>query len=78
MSDVTLDYGAPEIATRPITKVRMPAVVERWWSAQRLRSNIAHLDDRMLADVGFSPRDLGFSERLTRRYIPEGTAWRHD
>jgi uncharacterized protein YjiS (DUF1127 family) len=67
MSEISLDYYAAEIALRPIGKMTTPSVVKRWWSRRRLRSSIAHLDDRLLADVGFSRRDLGFSERLMRQ-----------
>jgi uncharacterized protein YjiS (DUF1127 family) len=34
---------------------------------RRLARSIAHLDDRLLADIGLGPEDLGFAERLARR-----------
>jgi uncharacterized protein YjiS (DUF1127 family) len=34
---------------------------------RRLARSIAHLDDRLLADIGLGPEDLGFSERVARR-----------
>jgi uncharacterized protein YjiS (DUF1127 family) len=39
----------------------------RWLARRRLRQSIAHLDDRLLADVGLGPEDLGNVERFTRR-----------
>ena len=38
----------------------------RLLARRRLRRSIAHLDDRLLADIGLSPEDLGFAERLAR------------
>jgi uncharacterized protein YjiS (DUF1127 family) len=34
---------------------------------RRLRRSVAHLDDRLLADIGLSPEDLSVTERLARR-----------
>jgi hypothetical protein len=34
---------------------------------RRLARSIAHLDDRLLADIGLNSEDLGFSERFARR-----------
>jgi uncharacterized protein YjiS (DUF1127 family) len=64
-------------ARRPeATKVSI-AIASRWtelrcawmrWSARRrLRQSIAHLDERLLADIGLDPEDLGFTERFARR-----------
>jgi hypothetical protein len=33
---------------------------------RRLARSIAHLDDRLLADIGLGPQDLGFAERIAR------------
>ena len=41
---------------------------------RRLRRSIAHLDERLLADIGLDPQDLGFAERFARRRA----ANRHD
>ena len=38
----------------------------RLLARRRLHRSIAHLDDRLLADIGLSPEDLGFAERLAR------------
>jgi uncharacterized protein YjiS (DUF1127 family) len=51
------------------------SAVEHWRSVRRLRSSIAHLDDRLLADVGFSQRDLGFAERFVRATVAGGSMW---
>jgi uncharacterized protein YjiS (DUF1127 family) len=34
---------------------------------RRLRRSVAHLDDRLLADIGLSAEDLSVTERLARR-----------
>jgi uncharacterized protein YjiS (DUF1127 family) len=56
----------------------LKAVPARWLSRQRLGGNIAHLDDRLLADVGLGPGDLGLGERLIRRFAAGGDIWRRD
>ena len=77
-----LEMAMPEAfvhcrARRPeATKVSI-AIASRWtelrcawmrWSARRrLRQSIAHLDERLLADIGLDPEDLGFTERFARR-----------
>ena len=38
----------------------------RWLARHRLGRSIAHLDDRLLADIGLGPHDLAFAERLIR------------
>jgi uncharacterized protein YjiS (DUF1127 family) len=39
----------------------------RWSARRRLRRSVAHLDDRLLADIGLSAEDLSVTERLARR-----------
>jgi Domain of unknown function (DUF1127) len=34
---------------------------------RRLHRSVAHLDDRLLADIGLSAEDLSVTERLARR-----------
>ena len=41
---------------------------------RRLAQSIAHLDDRLLADIGLGPQDLGFAERVARSRAT-GTAY---
>ena len=41
-------------------------------SRRRLALSIAHLDDRLLADIGLSPEDLGFAERHARSRANRG------
>ena len=69
-----LSDGAP--AEREWTKPE-EATVSRWakirrlwadWSAhRRLGRSVAHLDDRLLADIGLNAEDLSVTERLARR-----------
>jgi hypothetical protein len=56
----------------------LKAVPARWFSRQRLSGSIAHLDDRLLADVGLGPSNLGLGERLIRRFVAGGDIWRRD
>jgi uncharacterized protein YjiS (DUF1127 family) len=39
----------------------------RHMGRRRLARSIAHLDERLLADIGLGPEDLGFAERVARR-----------
>jgi len=60
---------------RPTAK--LPAIASRlaalrlawecWVAHRRLAQSIAHLDDRMLADIGLRPEDLPIAERIARR-----------
>ena len=43
----------------------------RWSAHRRLCQSIAHLDERLLADIGLDPEDLGFAEPFARR-LPGG------
>jgi hypothetical protein len=47
----------------------------RWWARQHLKAGIGHLDDRLLADVGFKTRDRGLADRLIRHFALGGTLW---
>jgi hypothetical protein len=38
----------------------------------RLARSIAHLEDRLLADIGLSSQHLGFAERLARGKAARG------
>lgn len=40
---------------------------DRRATRRRLARSIAHLDDRLLTDIGLSPENLGFAERVARR-----------
>lgn len=68
-----LQYNA-----RQRTTARLPAAVASRWAdlrsawerragRRRLARSIAHLDDRLLADIGLDSEDLGFAERVARR-----------
>jgi hypothetical protein len=65
-------------SARESRSLQLPvAIASRWTALQsalhqrraqwRLRRSIAHLDDRLLADVGLGPQHLGLAERLARR-----------
>jgi uncharacterized protein YjiS (DUF1127 family) len=56
----------------------LKSVPARWFSRQRLGASLAHLDDRLLADVGFDPSHLGLGERLIRRFAAGGDIWQRD
>jgi uncharacterized protein YjiS (DUF1127 family) len=47
----------------------------RWLARKRLQRSIGHLDDRLLADIGLCPRDLGFAQRLLRGHMAGGNVW---
>jgi uncharacterized protein YjiS (DUF1127 family) len=47
----------------------------RWLARNRLRRSIALLDDRLLADIGLCPRDLGFAQRFLRGHMAGGEIW---
>lgn len=72
MSGTVLEYYAKQRAT-----ARLPASIasrlaelrsawDRRAARRRLARSIAHLNDRLLADIGLGPEDLGFAERLAR------------
>jgi len=48
-----------------LTALRL--ALERWTVHRRFALSIAHLDDRLLADIGLGWEDLGFAERVARR-----------
>ena len=67
-----LDYHAKQHAVP-----RLPASIasrlaelrfawRRRMARRRLARSIAHLDDRLLADIGLGPEHLGFADRLAR------------
>ena len=49
--------------------------VARWSARQRLRRSIAHLDDRLLDDVGLEPRKRGLADRLIHRVAAGDGIW---
>jgi hypothetical protein len=71
---------------QPATATLPAAIASRWSDLQsewirrvgrrRLARSIAHLDDRLLADIGLSAEHLGFSERVARsRAGRDGSYW---
>jgi uncharacterized protein YjiS (DUF1127 family) len=51
------------------------ALAARRAARQRFTRSIAHLDDRLLADIGLEPQHRGFADRLIRRIAPGGGIW---
>jgi uncharacterized protein YjiS (DUF1127 family) len=81
MADAVLDRGGTRCAAAPVVQSAWRALRDaaaRWLARRRRSANIAHLDDRLLADAGFKPQDLGLGERLIRRYVAGGDIWRRD
>jgi uncharacterized protein YjiS (DUF1127 family) len=75
-----LDYRAKQRAVP-----RLPAPIawglgelrlawRRRVARRRLARSIAHLDDRLLTDIGLGPEHLGFADRLVRGGAA-GTDW---
>lgn len=81
MSDAILDsraIGRDATTAAPLVRrgwTALKPVSARWLSRRRLGGSIAHLDDRLLADVGLDPSYLGLGERLIRRFAPGGDIW---
>jgi len=72
MTEALVDCRARQVdmaAVQPVISrlAKLRSRLMNWLARNRLRRSIAHLDDRLLADVGLSPDDLGFSERFSRR-----------
>ena len=73
MPGTLIDYRAREHAAgRPSAAIAsrlmdLQSAWMRWLARHRLARSIAHLDNRLLADIGLGPHDLGFAERLSRR-----------
>ena len=70
----------PAIATlSAVIASRLSSVRSAWVrraGRRRLARSIAHLDDRLLADIGLSAEHLGFSERVARsRAVRDGRYW---
>jgi uncharacterized protein YjiS (DUF1127 family) len=59
-------WTKPADATGP-RWARIRQAWTRWSARRRLRRSVAHLDDRLLADIGLSAEDLSVTERLARR-----------
>ncbi len=75
MPGTLLDYRAKERVTAKLSAAIAPQFIElqsAWMSRvrrHRLARSIAHLDDRLLADIGLSAQDLGFAERVARSRV---------
>jgi uncharacterized protein YjiS (DUF1127 family) len=73
-----IEYRASERATGTLRAAiasrlaELRSAWERQASRRRLARSIAHLEDRLLADIGLGPEDLGFSERHARSRATHG------
>jgi uncharacterized protein YjiS (DUF1127 family) len=76
-SDTALPGALFENHGRQHATARLPAAIalrlgefhsawKRWAERRRLARSIAHLDDRLLADIGLGREHLGFAERVAR------------
>jgi uncharacterized protein YjiS (DUF1127 family) len=75
MPDNLLEYPTRERAAGTLSATiasRMAELRSAWASRRRLARSIAHLDDRLLADIGLGPEDLGFAERHARSRATHG------
>jgi uncharacterized protein YjiS (DUF1127 family) len=85
MPEALVDWRARQGGATNITPViaRLWSELRRSWmrgsARRRLRRSIAHLDDRLLADIGLGAEDLGLTERLARRYAASlQNFWSHE
>jgi uncharacterized protein YjiS (DUF1127 family) len=76
-----LEYHARQRATAKLPAVIATRLIElrSAWKRQvrrrRLARSIVHLDDRLLADIGLGPEDLGFAERVARSRATADGIW---
>jgi uncharacterized protein YjiS (DUF1127 family) len=76
MPGSVLDYSPKEHATTKLSAaiasrfIELQSAWKRRAGRHRLARSIAHLDDRLLADIGLSAQDLGFAERVARSRAP--------
>jgi uncharacterized protein YjiS (DUF1127 family) len=77
MSEAILDSREPATVAPSVLAgwAGLKSLPARWQRRRRLGASIAHLDDRLLADVGLDPSDLGLGQRLIRRFVPGGDIW---
>ena len=80
---VLTDHSAAERYASAVAAVTrawrmLQSFAERLLARQRLSRSIAHLDDRMLADIGLTPRNRGLGENLIRKFAAGGQMWRGD
>jgi uncharacterized protein YjiS (DUF1127 family) len=75
IAEAFVDCGARERETAKLPRAIATRWTElrcawmRWLARQRFHRSIAHLDDRLLADIGLRRDDLGFAERFARRHV---------
>ena len=85
-SDLAMQGALADCERQPATATLPAAIASRLSGLQsawmrrvgrrRLARSIAHLDDRLLADIGLSAEHLGFFERVARsRAARDGRYW---
>jgi len=85
-SDLAMQGALADHERQPATATLSAAIASRLsdlqsaWTRRvgrrRLARSIAHLDDRLLADIGLSAEHLGFFERVARsRAARDGRYW---
>jgi len=85
-SDLAMQGALADCEMRPATATLSAAIASRlsglrsaWMrrvGRRRLARSIAHLDDRLLADIGLSAEHLGIFERVARsRAARDGRYW---
>lgn len=85
-SDLAMQGALADFERQPATATLSAAIASRlsglrsaWMrrvGRRRLARSIAHLDDRLLADIGLSAEHLGIFERVARsRAARDGRYW---
>ena len=75
MPGIAVDHRARVHATKTLRDAIASRLLQfqsawtRLLARRRLRRSIAHLDDRLLADIGLSPQDLGLAERKRSLFV---------
>jgi uncharacterized protein YjiS (DUF1127 family) len=76
MPRTLVGYHTSQPATAVVSRLRkLRSAWMRRVSRQRLARSIAHLDDRLLADIGLGRQDLRFAERVARSRAAGGGIW---
>ena len=73
IQETLVDRGKEHTTAVSATVASRLAQLQSAWvrrvGRKRLARSIAHLDDRLLADIGLSAEHLGFAERIARSRV---------